>query len=51
VDLNENCSEYTQGKVDSENVEIRDETETFNKTPRDRDVRERDYNPGKVLAK
>jgi len=22
VDLNENCSEYTQGKVDSDNVEI-----------------------------
>jgi len=23
VDLNKNCSEYTQGKVDSDNVEIR----------------------------
>jgi len=23
VDLNKNCSEYTQGKADSENVEIR----------------------------
>jgi len=23
VDLNENCSEYTQGMVDSDNVEIR----------------------------
>ena len=23
VDLNKNCSEYTQGKVDSENVEIK----------------------------
>jgi len=23
VDLNKNCSEYTQGKVDSHNVEIR----------------------------
>jgi len=23
VDLNKNCSEYTQGKVDSGNVEIR----------------------------
>jgi len=23
VDLNNNCSEYTQGKVDSDNVEIK----------------------------
>jgi len=23
VDLNRNCSEYTQGKVDSDNLEIR----------------------------
>jgi len=23
VDLNKNCSEYTQGKMDTENVEIR----------------------------
>jgi len=23
VDLNKNCSEYTQGKVDSDNVEIK----------------------------
>jgi len=23
VDLNKNCNEYTQGKVDSDNVEIR----------------------------
>jgi len=23
VDLNKNCSKYTQGKVDSDNVEIR----------------------------
>ena len=23
VDLNKNCSEYTQGKVDSDNIEIR----------------------------
>jgi len=33
VDLNKNCSEYTQGKVDSDNVEIRYSTRRRHQIP------------------
>jgi len=41
------CKRDVRSRDETETLEwrYRDETETFEKTPRDRDVRDRDYNP------